>query len=1147
MKYDISVIIPMYNVEEFLEECLDSVVNQTKDKLEVLMIDDGSTDQSGLIAQRYSEKYENFKYLPKKNGGLGNARNYGVPFATGEYIIFLDSDDVVPSDAYQKMYDKAKQYDSDMVIGRVWRFNSKKKMPSWLHERAFSDFEVKTHILQNPNLIYDTTSWNKLIKRSFYIENDFKFPENILYEDIPVTIPMHFLANNVAMVPDVCYLWRVRDGASKSITQQRDDLKNLLDRLTIMGMLDDFYRKNVTDQRAEFEKNYKWLFLDLKLYVNQCLYVSEERADEIINILYDYIRNNIDMSVIRQLTAIDRAKYKMVLKKDREGLIKLLEYEKESYQYLHVKKKGKNYIGDFPKNIIPREEADMTEGLGRQFLKQSLYKAVDSENGKLILRGYIYLPKVASEKSDSQKLEAYLYNEQTDIKIPLNIKTIKDVHATRKDGRKINFKDKKYKHVNYNWTGYELEIDFNKFKLDEQVLGENKIDIIYKRENYTKRTFLGKPTKHIKRLAQSIAENINGHHISIDFDITGEVIINIFEVAANITDVLQINDNRLVLQTENINSELCLENGKNKNELEKTKNGFVVPVEMIGTNSFLKTMSNKKEIVTFAKSQNIFIEKENAQIQIGMNLNKEFILKKKNDIAPVMENIVMKENKIDIEIRMSALAAIDFHLYNEVYLVVRDALFEDVILDTSDLKSTSSDYYFKFTIDFSNEEQMKNMYEKERRFEILFIGPSESKRYFAIETAIPEYYHVYKTETRKFILRNQEGYFAFAAKKEWPKIQATKQRRDLLFNTFYPIFRKLPIKKKYVMFESMWGDKFSCNPRHIYEYMQKYYPDYTCVWSLKDECTPISGNGIRVRRLSLKYYYYMAVVKYLINNANFDNNYQKRNEQVEIQTMHGTPLKTLGVDVPGELTTKKSYNDFIKRCQRWDYLVVQSKRAGEIVSKCYPVGTPLLKSGYPRTDMLFSMNNENDIKKLKEKMKLPVDKKVILYAPTWRIRNKFELMMDIERMKKELGDEYVLLLRLHYFAASGFEMPQEGQGFVYDFTQYECIEELYLISDILITDYSSVMFDYSILNRPILFYVYDLEEYRDNLRGFNLDLEKEAPGPLIKTSQDLINAIKNIKDISAEYDQALQAFRESFNGYECENSAQKVVETMLQK
>ena len=107
MKYDISVIIPIYNVEEFLEECLDSVAGQTKDKLEVLMVDDGSTDRSGEIAQKYSNIYENFKYLPKKNGGLGNARNYGVPYANGEYIIFLDSDDIVPPDAYQKMYDKA--------------------------------------------------------------------------------------------------------------------------------------------------------------------------------------------------------------------------------------------------------------------------------------------------------------------------------------------------------------------------------------------------------------------------------------------------------------------------------------------------------------------------------------------------------------------------------------------------------------------------------------------------------------------------------------------------------------------------------------------------------------------------------------------------------------------------------------------------------------------------------------------------------------------------------------------------------------------------------------------------------------------------------------------------------------------------------
>ncbi|MFR2776322.1 MAG: CDP-glycerol glycerophosphotransferase family protein [Anaerostipes sp.] len=1145
MKYDISVIIPIYNVEEFLEECLDSVLNQTKKNLEVLMVDDGSKDHSGDIAKRYSEKYENFKYLYKENGGLGNARNYAVPFATGDYIIFLDSDDIVPEDAYQKMYDKAIKYDSDMVIGRVWRFNSKKNWPSWLHERAFSDFEVKTHILQNPNLIYDTTSWNKLIKRSFYLKHQFKFPENILYEDIPVTIPMHHLANNVSMVADVCYLWRVRDGASKSITQQKDDLKNLLDRMTIMKMLDQFYREKVTDERAIFEKNFKWLFLDLKLYVNQCLFVPEDRADEIINILYEYIHDNIDQSIISRLTAIDRAKYKLILEKDREGLIRLLEYEKERYKYLHVKRKGDRYIGDFPKEIISSEDADVTEGLKRQFLKQSLHEKIENKDQCLTLKGYVYLPKVASDQENSQKLTAYLYNEQSDLKVPLEIHTVKDVHATRKDGRKINFKDRKFKHVNYNWSGYELIIDLNKLHLNEQLLGENKVIIVYERENYSKRAFLSKAVKNAKKSAQSILETVNGYQISVKFDMTDEMVIDIFKVAATVENAFE-QDDQLILVTDQPVNNVYIDQMDNTIELKSCEQGLSIPVNLIKDQGILKIHSTSNEIIAFGQQKNIFLEEIDHQTEIGINLKKEFILKKEMLIKPVMEEISVSETYVDVGVRVSRLIGMPLNEGYEVALVVRDPLCEDAIVDKNQLEKKGQDFYLKYRIDFSKQDLVKNMYAGARRFELLIKKESEV-HYFEIATAIQFYKFVYTTKQRKFILRNQNGYLAFASKKTWPTSQATKQRRDLLFNTFYPVFRKLPIKKKYVMFESMWGDKFSCNPRHIYEYMQKFYPEYTCIWSLKDECIPISGNGIRVRRLSLKYYYYMAVCKYLVNNANFDNDYLKRKEQVEVQTMHGTPLKTLGVDVPGELTTKKSYNDFINRCKRWDFLVVQSKRAGDIVSKCYPVNTPLLNSGYPRTDMLFTKNNEQDINMLKEKMGIPTNKKVILYAPTWRIRNKFELMLDIEKMKRALGEDYVLLLRLHYFAAAGFEMPQSGEGFLYDFTNYECIEEMYLVSDIMITDYSSVMFDYSILNRPILFYVYDLEEYRDNLRGFNLDLEKEAPGPLIKTSDDLIEALKNINHISKEYDGALKAFRESFNGYECENSAQKVVEAMLGK
>ena len=238
---DISVIIPIYNVEEYLEACLDSVVEQTKDNLEVILIDDGSQDGSSEIAKRYAQTYSYFHYHCQENGGLGRARNVGATFATGKYITFLDSDDMVTPDAYQTMFDLAQRNGSELTICNVARFDSTKMFDSPLHKRTFDSIAECTHISEDPSLIYDTTSWNKLILRSFWLKHHFQFPERILYEDIPVTIPMHCVANRVSVMRSVGYLWRVRDGASKSITQNTTSMANLLDRITVMQIVDRFF------------------------------------------------------------------------------------------------------------------------------------------------------------------------------------------------------------------------------------------------------------------------------------------------------------------------------------------------------------------------------------------------------------------------------------------------------------------------------------------------------------------------------------------------------------------------------------------------------------------------------------------------------------------------------------------------------------------------------------------------------------------------------------------------------------------------------------------------------------------------------------------------------------------------------------------
>jgi CDP-glycerol glycerophosphotransferase len=388
--------------------------------------------------------------------------------------------------------------------------------------------------------------------------------------------------------------------------------------------------------------------------------------------------------------------------------------------------------------------------------------------------------------------------------------------------------------------------------------------------------------------------------------------------------------------------------------------------------------------------------------------------------------------------------------------------------------------------------------------------------------------------------------FTIKAAQQWNNYENSYLKRKVIERIIYPFLRLLPLKKKYVVFEGWWGDRFHCNPRAFYEYLQQYHPDYTCIWALNDVRTDVTGNAKKVRRLSLQYHYYMAVSKYFINNVNFADSYVKRKGQIEIQTMHGTPLKTMGLDVPGELPTQKDVDRFLRRCGRWDYLVVQSHRVETITRSCYAYKKAYLETGYPRNDVLFAKNNADDIRRLKEKIGLPTDKKVIMYAPTWRVRNQFKLNMDQAKLKERLGEDYVLMLRAHPFAASGID---EGMldDFIYNVSYYPFVEELYLVADLVITDYSSVMFDYAILNRPMLFYVYDLDDYKDTLRGFNFDFIAEAPGPLLRTADEVLDAIESIDEVRAGYEDKMQSFRRNFCEFEHGNACEQIFGTVFMK
>lgn len=327
-----------------------------------------------------------------------------------------------------------------------------------------------------------------------------------------------------------------------------------------------------------------------------------------------------------------------------------------------------------------------------------------------------------------------------------------------------------------------------------------------------------------------------------------------------------------------------------------------------------------------------------------------------------------------------------------------------------------------------------------------------------------------------------------------------------------------PYEQPTIVFESFGGRQVSDSPYAIYRLFNELYPGFNFVWSidrsLKKFC---KQNQIPfVVRRTRKWVRTLEKSTYWISNARFPAWVKKPNYVTYIQTWHGTPLKKLGLDIenvsmPGTTTTKY-HDNFVKEANRWDALVSPNDYSTRIFRSAFGFNNQILKVGYPRNDELINSNAE-DIQTLKAQLGIPLDKKVVLYAPTYRDNQfaekgkyTFELPFSLDEFKQRFGDDTVLILRMHYLIANAMDIS-DYTDFVYDFSNHPDISDLYLVSDMLITDYSSVFFDYAYLKRPILFYPYDYHLYKDELRGFYLDYEKDLPGQIANNEAELLSGI----------------------------------------
>ena len=366
----------------------------------------------------------------------------------------------------------------------------------------------------------------------------------------------------------------------------------------------------------------------------------------------------------------------------------------------------------------------------------------------------------------------------------------------------------------------------------------------------------------------------------------------------------------------------------------------------------------------------------------------------------------------------------------------------------------------------------------------------------------------------------------------------------------YSVFNKLlPMNNKLVVFQSYYGKSYSCNPKAIYEEMLNMNEKYKCVWVLEDVYRDLPGVPKIVKPGSLSYYYYMARAKYFVSNTSSPEFYKKRKGAVNIETWHGTPLKKLGVDIKKGYRAYRCEEDrrILSNSKTWDALIVPNKHTGETLKRAYSYENEILEVGYPRND-IFYKNPQKRTNEVRKKLNISEGKKIIMYAPTFREGEvgTYKMPFSVDKFNDVLGKEYVLLLRLHYKDANRLDDLTYSEN-VKNVSLYDDISELYLVSDILITDYSSAMFDYANSKKPMLFYAYDLDDYEERLRGLYFDFKDLAPGPLVKNEKELFDAIKEIDKISVEYKEKYDKFTEEFCSMEDGEASRRVIEKVFKK
>ncbi|CAM5472317.1 CDP-glycerol:glycerophosphate glycerophosphotransferase OS=Streptomyces alboniger OX=132473 GN=CP975_13545 PE=3 SV=1 [Streptomyces alboniger] len=1206
MQPRLSVVVPVYNVELYLDECLSSLAAQTFTDFEVLMVDDGSTDGSAAIAGAFAAADPRFKLISQENKGLGAARNTGVREMSqdSEYLAFVDSDDTLPATAYALMVETLDETGSDFAAGNVTRFRSAGHVQSPVHRVPFAATRLRTHVSRFRPLLTDRTAWNKVYRRSFWEKHGLAYPEGMLYEDAPVSVPAHYLADSVDVLSEPIYHWREREVGERSITQNRTDPRGLIDRVRSIRMVREFLLARAggggsgggDPMYAEHLRVYdnNALAEEIPLFWKVLPGADAAYQEAFLEHVGRLVRE-IGQDAVRALHVPHKLKLYLTVHRRLDELIAQLEFEKAHGGSIPVTGTLRPRA-DYPFLDRTRPVPDAVLRLDQELRLRSRLDEAAWHDGKLWLSGWAF-PRQLGAESRGKALKSLILKEKGSRRtVVVPARGHLDPEATVASGAEFRHAD---------LAGFGALVNPARLRhRGRWVDGLWRVRIAVAGTGSTPRrgplygagTGSGQtPPAHWVTADVRVAPQIQDGELALRVETAHA---RALEVRADAAGLLI----RGLLRT--------APEGGARLRLRHRESGTVltapldlgVPVD--GRVPF--TAHVDTAVLTATREHHERLRPTQARRSIGRwDLSVEVTpaaaataATAAPDAGPAPAGTTRLALILDDREGFSGaqFARGDRAFYARRspggYLQLVDQPVQPLVdhvsvrpdgtVELTGSHPAAGNHNLRLVLrqTWSGHEYTYRATARNGRFTARFL-PAPTDAYArstplragfwwpfveypdgtrtAVQLAPPVHAHLPLEAVahgkRVELQARQYDQLALLAHSELRPDERSRYRQTRLRTEAYPAARHEPLREA-VLYDVFGGRMYGDSPRALHEEMVRRALPVEHLWVVKDGQCEVPETARPVRVHSPEYYEAMARSRYLVGNTHFPRWLERREGQQVIQTWHGTPLKRIGFDFDNDHFASTQYlADLDRERHQWTMLLSPNRFSTPILRGAFRFGGDvegeLLEAGYPRNDVLLAPDRAERAAEVRRTLGLPEGKKVVLYAPTWREDKQrhrggflLDLRVDLEKARAELGDDHVLLVRPHAHVVE--PVPGAGDGFVWDVAGYPDIMELLLIADVLVTDYSSVMFDFAVTGRPMLFFTYDLEHYRDRLRGFYFDFERRAPGPLLPTSDELIAALKDVGAASGPYEEAYEAFRAEFCGLDDGLAARRVVDRMLE-